>query len=60
MKTIYEKQACPVTLKPGFTCGEKATKLLWPAPKTAMVIVGGPALKQNAPSFPDSGSGSQQ
>jgi hypothetical protein len=33
---------------------------LWPAPKTAMVIVGGPALKQNAPSFPDSGSGSQQ
>ena len=44
----------------GGDCGAKATKSPWQDPKTAVVIVDGPGLKQNAPSFPDSGSGSEQ
>ena len=41
-------------------CCEKTTKYVFRSVKSAVAIVGVSARRQNAPSFPDSGSGSQQ
>jgi len=46
--------------KMSLNCGANATKQLPPDAKAAAAIAPRPPLKQNAPSFPDSGSGSAQ
>jgi hypothetical protein len=55
----FESQSCPASPDGRKACCAKTTKYVFRPAKSVAVIVGAWAQRQNAPSFPDSGSGSE-